>query len=435
MTFGTVKLGLFLVAAAPTLVTLSKAQGAETLFFPNLVYRTGAYAPTGIPIANGLADYYALINERDGGVEGVKIVYEECETGYNTKVGLECYEMLKRKGALLFYPLSTGITYLLLAKARADKIPILSMGYGRADTADGSVFPWIFNFPATYWSQASALIRHLGHQEGGMDKLKDKKITLIHRNNAYGREPIPTLRNLEKKYHFKLGLLAVDNPGQEQKTTWLQIRRTRPDYILLWGWGVMNRVAIKEAAAVGYPMDRLIGVWSSASKIDVMPAGKGAIGYKASTFHAPGANRRVHKDILKYVYNKGRGTGKIDRVGEVLYNRGLFNALIASEVARDAIKKHGKKINGTHMREALENLHLTEARLAKLGFGGFAKPIKVTCKDHETSGAVLIQQWDGKRWKIVSKWIEPIREVVRPMIEASAAKYAKENNITPRTCK
>ncbi|MEN8259770.1 MAG: ABC transporter substrate-binding protein, partial [Pseudomonadota bacterium] len=411
MTFGTVRLGLCLAAAVPTLVAMSKAPGAETLFFPNLVYRTGAYGPTGVPIANGLADYYALINERDGGVEGVKIVYEECETGFNAKVGLECYEKLKRKDALLFYPLSTGITYLILAKAHVDKIPILSMGYGRADSADGRVFPWIFNFPATYWSQASALIRHLGHQEGGMDKLKDKKIALIYHNSTYGREPIPILRNLEKKYKFKLSLLAVDHPGQEQKTTWWQIRRTRPDYILLWGWGVMNRVAIKKAAAIGYPMDRLIGVWSSASKIDVVPAGKGAIGYKASTFHAPGANRRVHQDILKYLYNKGRGAGEIDRVGEVLYNRGLFNALVASEAARDAIKKHGKKITGTHMREALENLNLTEARLVKLGFGGFTKPIKVTCKDHETSGAVLIQQWDGKRWKIASKWLEPIKEV------------------------
>ena len=65
---------------------------------------------------------------------------------------------------------------------------------------------------------------------------------------------------------------------------------------------------------------------------------------------------------------------------------------------------------------------------------GFLRPISVTCADHETNGPVLIQQWDGSKWEIVSDWITPMRDVVRPMVEEAAMAYAKENNITPRNC-
>ena len=52
--------------------------------------------------------------------------------------------------------------------------------------------------------------------------------------------------------------------------------------------------------------------------------------------------------------------------------------------------------------------------------------------DHEGNGPILVQQWDGKAWNVVSDWISPMQDVVRPMIEASAAKFATENKIEPR---
>ncbi|MCP3976823.1 MAG: ABC transporter substrate-binding protein, partial [bacterium] len=173
------------------LAATSPAQAEGEQFIPMLVYRTGPYAPSGIPAANGFRDYYTLINARDGGINGVKITFEECETEYNTKIGVECYEKLKGKGthgASLFNPFSTGITYQLIPKASVDKVPIFSMGYGRTAAADGRVFPWIFNFPTTYWSQASGFINYVAQEEGSHDKLKGKKIVHVYHNSAYGKE-------------------------------------------------------------------------------------------------------------------------------------------------------------------------------------------------------------------------------------------------------
>jgi branched-chain amino acid transport system substrate-binding protein len=129
--------GAAFAALVATTALHSPALAQNEQFIPNLVYRTGAYAPNGIPFANGLADYYTLINERDGGINGVKIVFEECDTGYATDRGVECYERLKRKGptgAAYILPLSTGITFALTEKAPVDKIPIISMGYGRSES-------------------------------------------------------------------------------------------------------------------------------------------------------------------------------------------------------------------------------------------------------------------------------------------------------------
>jgi branched-chain amino acid transport system substrate-binding protein len=420
------------------LLLVAPVLAQNELFIPLLVYRTGPYAPSGIPVANGYIDYLKLLNARDHGINGLQLTWEECETKYDTKLGVECYEKLKNRGATgasVVNPYSTGITYQLIPKAPVDKIPIHSMGYGNTATADGRVFEWAFNFPTTYWSQASAFIKYIGAQEGGMDKLKGKKVALVYHNSPYGKEPIPTLTVLSEQYGYDLKLLAVDHPGQEQKATWLQVRRYQPDWIFMWGWGVMNQVAIKEAAAIQYPMDHFIGVWWSGSESDVVPAGADAKGYKAGNFHGVGTDFQVHQDILTHVYHGDAAAAKANNFGEVLYNRGVMNAVYDTEAMRTAMHKFGNKpLAGEQVRWGLEHLDLTEQRLQELGLAGFAQAIKVTCEDHEGNGPVFIQQWDGRAWHKVSDWITPMREVVRSQIEKAAAEYAKENNITPRNC-
>jgi len=428
-------------AAALALPLMASAAKAYELVIPTLDYRTGPYAPNGIPFANGFTDWMNLLNERDGGIEGVKIKLVPCETAYNTKQGVECYENTKNvkpSGALVYQPLSTGITYQLIPKTAVDKVPVFSMGYGRTSAANGKIFPWVFNFPATYWSQATVLVQYIADQEGGMGNLKGKKIALVHHNSAYGREPIRTLESMSKKFGYDLMILPVDHPGQEQKATWLQIRRERPDWVLMWGWGVMNQVAIKEAASIRYPMNRFIGVWWSGSENDVLPAGAAADGYLSGAFHAPGDNFQTHADIKKYVYDKGKGAGERDRIGEVLYNRGLVAAMWTSEAIRNAMKIHStKEVRGTHVRDGFESLEVSEARLKELGLEGFTYGIKITCENHEGPGKVAVQRWDAKakKWSIASKFYEPLRDVTGPLIAEDSAQFAKENNVTPRDCK
>ncbi len=411
------------------------ALAAGEMFVPLLVYRTGPYAPNGIPSANGFNDYFNLLNERDGGVNGVRIAFEECETQYDTKQGVECYERLKSKNPVLVNPFSTGITYQLIPKAPVDKIVIHSSGYGMTASADGRWFPWVFNFPMTYWSQASAFVKYVAQQEGGTDKLKGKKIAHVHHNSPYGKEANPTLETLARQLGFELTLLAVDHPGQEQKSTWLQIRRLNPDWIYISGWGVMNQVAIREAAAIGLKMDHVIGNWWTGTEADVVPTGDGAKGYKSMTFHAPGSTFKVHEDIFKHVYDKGKGAAKKENVGEVLYNRTIINAMLDTEAMRLAMTRFGNKpLTGEQVRWGMENLNVTEKRLEELGFKGLVRPLRVTCENHEGNGLAAVQQWDGKKWTIVSDWIEPMRDVVRPKLEAAAVDEAKKLNYTMRDC-
>jgi branched-chain amino acid transport system substrate-binding protein len=428
---------LVAIFALAGLDTAALAQNEQ--FIPALVYRSGPYAPNGIPFADGFADYLALVNERDGGINGVKISTEECETGYLTDRGIECYERLKNKGptgAAMFSPLSTGITYALIERAPIDHIPIVSMGYGRSDAADGRVFPWVFPILGTYWMQADTLIQYVAMQEGGYDKLKGKKIALIYHDSPYGKEPIPVFQALAKQYGFEFESYPVTPPGLEQKSIWLRIaRQFRPDWTFMWGWGVMNSTAIKEAAAIGYPRDRFIGVWWSGAEPDVIPAGEGAIGYKAGAMHAAGAVAPIHQDIVKYLYDKGKGAAKRDEVGQVLYNRGMINAALEVEAIRTAQAKFGKKpLTGEQVRWGLENLNIDDTRIKEIGFDGLISPLKLSCADHEGASKLRVQQWDGNNWHFVSDWLKPDEKLLRPMVEQSAEMYAKEKNITPRDC-
>ncbi len=403
------------------------------LVFPSMSYRTGPFAAGGIPFADGYADYFTLLNERDGGIGGEMLQVPECETAYNTEKGVECYESLKTLNPLVLQPLSTGITYQLIPKASADGIPIHSMGYGRTSAANGEVFKWIFNYPGTYWDAASIMVQHALEEEDG--SLEGKTIALLHHNSAYGKEPIRTLEVLGEKYGYALTLLPVDTPGQEQKSQWLQIRRDKPDYVFFWGWGVMNQVAIQEAANVRYPMDHFIGVWWSGAEPDVLPAGAGADGYKSTNFTGVGTDFPVFDDIQKYVVDAGKAAGDGSSLGEVQYNRGLYAAMLAAEAAKTAQEIHGTAaITASMMRDGMEALEMTEEKMASLGFPNFAPEFSVSCADHSGPGIALVQQWDAdaKEWNAITGFINSEREVIQPFIEEDAMAYAAENNIEPR---
>ena len=283
---------------------------AKEQFIPVLSYRTGPYAPNGVPWANGFVDYIKLVNAK-GGLNGVKLSWEECETGYDTARSVECYERLKgKRRRSLVQPLSTGATFAITEKAPADKIPVVTVGYGRSESADGTVFKWNFPIAGTYWVASDAIMQAIAKKEGGFDKLKGKKIALVYHDSPYGKEPIPLLQERARMHGFELQLLPVAAPGVEQKATWLQIRQSRPDYVALWGWGVMNSTAIKEAQATGYAREKMYGVWWAGAEPDVKDVADGAKGYNAVTMqHGAEPHSKVVKEILSLVHAQGPGHG------------------------------------------------------------------------------------------------------------------------------
>jgi branched-chain amino acid transport system substrate-binding protein len=423
--------------ASSVLVAPSAHAQAKEQFFPSLVYRTGAYAPNGVPFANGYADYMKLVNAK-GGINGVKTLVEECETGYATDRGVECYERLKGKngGATVFQPLSTGITFALTEKAPGDKIPLITAGYGRSESADGGVFKWNFPLAGTYWVAADVLIQHIAKKECGYDKLKGKKIALVYHDSPYGKEPIPLLQERAKMHGFELSLLPVTHPGVEQKATWLQIRQNRPDYVLNWGWGVMNSTALKEAQATGYPREKMYGVWWAGAEPDVKDVGDGAKGYNALAMqHGAEPTAVVAQEILKLVHDKGQGAGPKEEVGQVLYMRGLMSAMLAVEGVRAAQERFGKGkvMSGEQARWGYENLNLTQAKLDALGFKGVMRPISTSCQDHMGASWARVHTWDGKKWNFTSDWLQGDEQIIKPMVKAAAEKYGAEKKITRRT--
>jgi branched-chain amino acid transport system substrate-binding protein len=227
-------------------------------------------------------------------------------------------------------------------------------------------------------------------------------------------------------------LIPVDHPGQEQKSQWLQIRREKPDYVIMYGWGVMNQVAVQEAANIRFNMENFIGIWWSGSENDVLPAGDKANGYKALTFHGVGSDFPVFADIQKHVVDTGSAAGAGDQIGTVLYNRGLYAAMLAAEAVKTAQEIHGvADINPAQMRDGMEALEITEEKMAGLGLPGFGPSFKVSCENHGGPGLVGMTQWDAaaKTWSLVSDFSESDMDVIQPLIDADSMAYAAENKI------
>jgi len=311
----------------------------------------------------------------------------------------------------------------------------VTIGYGRSESADGSVFKWNFPIAGTYWVAADAILQAIGKKEGGLDKLKGKKIALVYHDSPFGKEPISLLQERSKLHGFDLQLLPVAHPGVEQKATWLQVRQSRPDFLLLWGWGVMNSAALKEAVATGYPREKMYGVWWSGAEPDVKDVGAGAKGYNALAMqHGAEPNAKIVQDILKEVHGKGQGTGPKEEVGQVLYMRGMIASMLAVEGVRRAQERFakGKVITAEQARWGFENLALDQKKLDALGFAGVMRPVSTSCADHLGSSWARIHTWDGSKWAFSSDWYEADDSLIKPLVKASSEKYANEKKIARR---
>lgn len=433
-------IGLSVALAALTLAgsaiqTVAVAQ-QKVQFFPSLTGRTGPVAPNATPFANGYWDYMKLVNAR-GGINGVMTLVEECETAYATDRGVECYDRLKGRhgGATVIQPLSTGITFALTERVAADKIPLITSGYGRSDSADGGIFKWNFPLIGHYWVAGDAVLRHIANLEGGWDKLKGKKIGVGYHDSPFGRELLPIIEERAKRHGFTPLMLPIPAPGVEQKSIWLRVRQERPDYVILQTWGIMTPTAIREALAVGYPASKLIGTWWSGAEPDLKDLGPAARGYNAVMMqHGSSRDSDVVKEILAQVHAKGQGTGPREEVGDVLYMRGVVGAMLSVEGVFRAQERFGKGkvMTGEQARWGYENLDIGRGRLGQLGFTGVISPVKTSCDDHMGSAFARIHTWDGSRFNWSSDWLQADMSIINPMVRASADRYASEKKLARR---
>jgi branched-chain amino acid transport system substrate-binding protein len=420
------------------LVGVTAVAAADAQFLPVLSVREGALRFQHIPMTNGFIDYLTLLNERDGGIHGVKLVWEECETVWDATRAVECYERLKAKGptgAAVFPLFGTPFVYALLERATHDQIPLLAVGVGRTDASDGRVFPYLFNPPVNFWSQNTAKIRFIGQRVGGMAQLKGRKIAHVYHDSDFGRDTIPLLDTQATQYGFTVQHLPVQPPGLDQKATWLRVKVAQPDWVILRTGSVMTTTALKEAAQVGVPRDKIVGPFPTCSDQDMLAAGEAAIGFICALWWGTGRNFPLIQEMLQYVYGRGKGAGPEGDVGTGAWIRGLLRALLTTEGIRTAMRQFGNQpLTGAQVQWGLEHLSLTATRLKELGAEGLFSPITLSCRDHEGGGGVKFQQWDGTQWTVLTDWMAPDQALVRPLVEASAAKYAQEKGITPRDC-
>ncbi|MBP0441319.1 ABC transporter substrate-binding protein [Tianweitania sediminis] len=424
MTFKTALLSTILAAGLAM-----PAFAQEVLKLPNMSYRTGPFAATGTPHMNGQRDYMTMLNERDGGIGGVRVAFDECETGYNTEKGVECYEKSKAEGALVTQPWSTGITLQVLPRTNVDAIPMYAPGYGFSAMQDGKTFKWAFNPPTSYWDGASMIMNAIS--DGDLANLKGKKVAFLHLDHPYGKEPLPLLEKLAADHGFELLPIPVGlSEMQNQSAQWLQIRRERPDFVVMWGWGAMNAGAITEAVKTRYPMDQFVSVWWGAHEPDLKLVGEEGKGYRALSWNFADPNAKLMQDVKKHVVDAGKsqlnqGAGEFESTP---YQRGILMSVILAEAVKAAQEHAGTKmINREQLRWGLENVKLDEATLEELGATGMMAPFSMSCSNHTGHAGAWMVEWDGTKFNKVSDLLSADRAVIDPLVEKAAADYAAAN--------
>ena len=185
-------------------------------------------------------DYAQVLNQK-GGLEGHPIELLVQDHGSEPQRGIECYEKMKREGAIAFYFASTAVTNALLPRLMKDGNVLISPFIGRGDSIDGDVFKWVFPIGPTYWGQAANDIQYIKTKSN--NNLKGVKVAFLYVDYPFGQEPIPVLKTLAAREGFELQLFPYPLPGNDQASAWTLMRRFKPDWIISWSLSNMHVVA------------------------------------------------------------------------------------------------------------------------------------------------------------------------------------------------
>jgi branched-chain amino acid transport system substrate-binding protein len=366
--------------------------------------RTGPTKLISAELCPGITDYVQLVNKQ-GGVMGHRLEYTEIEHGYAVDRGVEAYERLKRDGAVAVWDAGTPIVYALTPRHMDDKIPGITPGFGRADSIDGEVWPYIFPMAASYWSQTGAALKYV-KDNGGK---KGTKIAYLFYDNPAGREGIPMMEAVAKKEGYEIRLFAVPPPGLEMGPQVIDItRRFKADWVIGHLFGRSPSVSIKEFKKAGFPLTRVVSLVWGAGEADIEAAGWDvAQGYLGLQFTAIGRSLPVIQDLMKMYREEGKEVPRY--VGGVYYSRGVLIGAVLSEGVRLAIQNFGLPVTGEKVRKGYESMKSFDLQ-------GFLPPMTVTPKDHEGGGWVRLYQVKGTEWVPVGDWIRGYREEVMALV-------------------
>ena len=403
-----------LLGAAALALSMPSAFAADPIRFALCYDLTKAYTFITPQVAQAVKDYAALVNLK-GGIEGNPVEIIVQDHGNEPQRGIECYERVKNQ-AVTVDLLSTPVSRAVLPRAMKDGKVMIQALVGRGDAIDGEVFKWVFPLGPTYWGQAANIVSYYKKQSGG--SLKGKKIAFLYIDYPFGQEPIPVMKELQKREGFELELFPYPLPGNDQSSAWSQIRRFQPDLIVHWGFSAMHVVAAKEAKRNGVPLDRVVSVnWFN--DVDLNNIGlEAAKGIRRSTTVVSGTEHPLVKEILSELYDKGKGNGDRKFVSDIYYTTGLAIYAPIFEAARIALKNEKGPLTAAKMRKGLESLKNFDAN-------GLLPALTVTAKDHGGGGKSRIETWDGTKWVVQSDWFADYTDLVWSTVKQHSAEFAK----------
>ncbi|ACA17361.1 ABC-type branched-chain amino acid transport systems periplasmic component-like protein [Methylobacterium sp. 4-46] len=404
-----------LLAAAPL------PAAAEGVAIALLTERTGPAAATGIPLANGFADYLTMLNQRDGGLGGQRVTVTECETGGNLERGLACYEEARRAGAVAINPGGVDLALALLGRSAADRIPLVSVPAGPALAAAGQRFPYAFAPPATAWDGLTVALAFLTNAPEG---LEGRRVAYLHRDTPAGRDPVPVMEGLAGELGFSLRSYALPEPP-EGAGIWRGVKAASPDILILDGSAGLAGDPVGDARAAGIPLNRVIALGSPSAEA-LRQAGPAARGFREITWHAATDSFPAFDQIDLLAIDAGLSRTEKDEATGLLYNRGVYAAVVTAEGIRNAQRRaRGEPLDGDAVRRGLEAVQIDGARWKELGLTGFAATLRLSCGDHSGHLAGLVLEWNGAKWVQVSDKIAPLRQRLRPRLEAAARAFVE----------
>lgn len=404
-----------IVAVSASILWASAAYAdKEPIVFASLQDITKAYTFVMIEAVQGQQDYIAAVNA-DGGIDGHPVQLIVRDHGNEPQRGIEAYNRAVGEGAVVVNIASSPVSGALITRVEEDKIPMVTQSVGRPEASDGSVFHYSFPAGPTHWSQVAALLNYVKEHEGG---LKGKKIAVVHIDHPGGRAMLTMPERLAPAEGFEVKGFGYPSPGTEQSAVWTEVRRMRPDFVILAGAGVGQPVSIREAVRNGFSPKQLLSIpWLAESDMEAVGTST-AIGIKRVEITVPGADLPVIANIMDKVIKPGKGSGDEKNVGRTYYNFGAGSMAFVVEGARIALKEFGAPLTGEKMKKGLEMIKDFDAN-------GLTPPFTITADDHQGGGYARISEWDGEKWVPRGDWTSSYQDIVWDEIKKASGAFKK----------